>query len=240
MKHLTWICLLLAACTQKKNEAQQYYDTVKEEVHKKTADIQSILKSTDDIPEVDFAESMKTGLTFPADITGVLLNHQVIKSKLYPLAPEDCLIADVEAYRNKAEADYWPAETITQKGINLLLNTNSNYALVLKDSIPNISVQELQHITTPLQQCKYLVVVDCMNYSYPTHVANAYENQFEPGALLKKVTIYAMDTKQVVDSFHLYAMSSKNVKVQYGSAGLKADVIGNLYGLLEAALFKAY
>ena len=231
------LCFFMASCAAKRNEAQEYYDTVKNDLHKKTGDIQSILKTAEDAPETDLLESMKTSFAFPADLTENILNHVPVKTKLGHLNQDECIIADVERYRDKKPADYWALELISIGGEELLLDDNDSYSMVLKDSIPDISVAELQNKTAALENCKYLVVMDCMNYSYPSHVSNAYEDKFESGALLKKATIYNIATKQVVDSFHIYARSSEKVRVPAGTAGLRDNLISNFYQLLLAALF---
>lgn len=213
---------------------EKYYDSVKDALHAKTNNIQDILKKAEDHEETDLAPGK--GLNeLPQAAKDVITNPEAAKAKLYPLKNEDCFILDIESIKGKPALSYFETGPI----LHTELLSDDIYLVSQKDSIGNQRDPEYfkKHVENYLKR-KYLVLVDCQYYYYPQQLTMS---EFNGGHLIKKVSVYDIDTKKLADSYYLYATSSS--KIRYNTShpvNFAENLAANITGQLTGSLFSSY
>ena len=210
---------------------KDYYETVKEPLHTKNNNIQNILKNAEDMPETDLAKAGDLN-DIPQEVKEAFGNTSV-KSKLYPLKNEDCFVLDIEEQRGKERLSYFDLGPV----LHTELFSDDIYLVSMKDSVENI--KGLDFFKTNVDRYlnrKYLVLLDCQYYAYPRQL-NASE--FQPGHLIKKVSIYDIENRKLADSYYLHAGSSEKIRYKADQpANFSNNMADNMTGLLTGSIFQ--
>ena len=222
---------IFISCGSRNGEVKEYYDTIKAELHTKQNNIDAILSEIKDNDEKSF-EEMQDTTKIQDEVKFAIRHPKDVKCKLPPIYKPDYFLVNAEM-KKKVRYKYFAATD--SRATDLF--TDDMYYIIKKDSLKyELFLDIFKNKVADFTKRKYLIVLDCIYYKN-TVQPDLYSTDFVKGHVVKRVDIYSIENRKLLDSYYLFASSSGFIQHDKESfADFNEDLGNNLVKELDRSL----